>query len=49
MATKIVDALPTKIVDAWEINIFQRRLQMELKTSANNDVQDWYKRYHIVA
>ena len=45
---RVYNALPIQIVDARKINVFQRRLQMELKTSAKNDVQDWYKKYHIV-
>ena len=45
---RVYNALPTQIVDARKINVFQRRLQIELKASANNAVRDWYKRYHIV-
>ena len=45
---RVYNKLPTEIVEALEINISQRRLRMELKTSAVNDGQDWYKRYHIL-
>ena len=45
---RVYNKLPTKTVEARKTNVFQRRLQIELKTCARNDVQHWYKIYHIV-
>ena len=43
----VYNKLHQNIVSANSVPIFQKRLQMELKEAAKNNVQDWDKIFHV--